>query len=208
MADTKASAFTAVSTVGGTDVVPVVQGGVNKKATVTQLAGYYAPPAAASTAAQSGFAADTYLAGSGVTVVPARLQAGTLYRCVFQVVKTAAGVAAPVVTIRMGTAGTTADASLVALTFAAQTAVVDEGEFEIKANIRTSGASGVVQGYGKLSHRLVTTGLNVTAVNTFVIGTSAATDISAVTKIGLSVNGGTSAAWTINLVQADVLNLA
>jgi hypothetical protein len=153
--------------------------------------------------------ADTYLAGSGVTITPARLQAGSFYRCRFNVVKTAAGVAAPVINIRLGTAGTTADTSRATLTFAAQTGVIDEGMFEILANFRSVGAgtAAVLQGEGSLWHRLVTTGLNVTGVFTSVINTGAGFDSTTVTKMGLSVNNGASASWAINLVQADVLNL-
>src|SRR4051794_20356603 len=83
---------------------------------------------AASTAAQTGFATDTYLAGSAVTIPVGKIQVGTKYRCKFNVVKTAAGVAAPVISIRLGTAGTTADTARATLTYAAQTGVVDEGE--------------------------------------------------------------------------------
>jgi len=75
----------------------------------------------------AGFAADTYLVGSSVPVPLGLLKATSKYRCRFTVTKTAAGVATPIVTVRFGTAGSTADAARCTLTFAAQTAAVDEG---------------------------------------------------------------------------------
>jgi hypothetical protein len=46
-----------------------------------------------STANQTGFAADTYLAGSNIAIPNSILQIGTTYRLVFDMVKTAAGTA-------------------------------------------------------------------------------------------------------------------
>lgn len=162
----------------------------------------------ASTAAQTGFATDTYLAGSGVTVPVGKIKVGTKYRCKFNVVKTAAGIAAPVITIRMGTLGTTGDAAITTLTYAAQTGAIDEGEIEVVVVFRAVGAAaGVVQAIGNLLHRLVTTGLNVTGTFTSVKNTSASFNSTTPTKIGLSINAGTSAAWTVELVEAEVLNL-
>lgn len=163
----------------------------------------------ASTAAQTGFAADTYLAGSMVSIPQNKIKQGTKYRCRFNVVKTAAGTAAPVLKLRVGTAGTTADGERVSLSFAAQTAVVDEGEFDIECVFRSAGLASIVQALARLSHRLATTGLNITATNTFVIGT-AGTSIDTTLpnlKMGWSVNGGASAAWTVSLVSAELINL-
>lgn len=165
----------------------------------------------ASIAAQSISAnLDTYITGSTVTIPAGKIQVGTKYRCKFNVVKTAAGTAAPVITIRMGTLGTTAgDAAITTLTFAAQTGVIDEGEFEVEVAFRAVGtATAVVQAIGHLLHRLVTTGLNVTGVFTSVKNTSATFNSTTPTKIGMSVNPGASAAWTVDLVVSEVLNLA
>jgi hypothetical protein len=160
-------------------------------------------------AAVTGFAADTYLAGSGTdTKVAGRLQVGTWFHCRFRVVKTAAGVAAPVIIIRAGTLGTTSDAAVCTLTFAAQTGVIDQGEFDIEGNFNAVGASAVVSGSGRLSHGLATTGLNVTATNSFITAVGSSFDSSLVTRVGVSVNGGTSAAWTISNVQSELRNLA
>lgn len=161
----------------------------------------------ASTANQTGFAADTYLAGSVINIPQGKVKVGTKYRVKFNVVKTAAGVAAPVVTCRVGTAGAIGDAARATLTFAAQTAVVDEGVFELEFDFRAAGASAVIQALGVIGHRLAATGLS-TSNNSVVINTGAAFDVSAANlKIGLSVNGGASAAWTVSLVSAELVNL-
>lgn len=163
----------------------------------------------ASVAAQSGFAADTYLIGSDCAIPSGQLKATSKYRCRLNVVKTAAGVAAPIVTVRIGTAASTADASRGALTFAAQTAVVDEGTIDIEVVFRTVGAAtaAVVQVLGQIAHRLTATGLS-TAAESVQIATSAGFDSTvANSKIGVSVNGGTSAAWTVSLVSAELVNL-
>lgn len=151
---------------------------------------------------------DVYLAGSAVTVPAGKIQAGTRYRCRFNVVKTAAGTQAPVITLRVGTAGTTADTTRATLTFALQTAAADEGMFEVICVFRAAGATAVIQALGNLWHRLVTTGLNVTGVFTSVLNTSASFDVTAATKIGLALNVSTQSSWAVSLVDAEVIGLA
>lgn len=163
-----------------------------------------------SVAAQGpGFATDTYLTGSSILIPASALKAGTRYKCVFNVVKTAAGVATPIINIRFGTNGSTADTSRGTLTFSAQTAVIDEGAYELYVTFRTvgSGTAAVIQSLGKLNHRLSITGLGV-GVGEPEIATSGGFDSTVANSIiGLSVNGGASAAWTVNLVQATLENL-
>lgn len=164
----------------------------------------------ASVAAQSGFAADTYLAGSAVAIPNGALKVGAKYRCRLNVVKTAAGVAAPVIIVRMGTLGAIGDAARATLTFAAQTAAIDEGLFEIEAVFRTVGATttAILQAFGKLGHRLSITGLSVD-VTGVKLATSAGFDSTVANSIiGLSVNGGASAAWTVSLVSAELVGLS
>jgi len=169
------------------------------------------PPAslfAQSLAAQGpGFAADTYLAGSGVAVAAGRIVAGTRYRLVFDIAKTAAGVAPPVITLRFGAAGSAADRALGTLVFPAQTAVADDGRVRLEATFRSAGAAGVVQVMAELAHGLPAAGLATqpAAVRRM---TSAAFAATAAGVIGVSVNGGAAAAWTVSLVQAQLENLA
>lgn len=155
----------------------------------------------------AGFAADTYLAGSAIAIPNGLLKATSKYRCRFTVTKTAAGVAAPVIQVRFGTAGSVADVARCTLTFAAQTAVIDEGVFEVEVIFRTVGAAAVVQAVGILMHRLSVTGLSVD-VTGVKFSTSAAFDSTVANSIiGLSVNGGASAAWTVAVVSAELVNL-
>lgn len=213
MADTKVSALTAVVTPAGTDEIPVNQGGTSKKLTLSQVNAYAEPVSAASVAAQTLGTGDTYLAGSGLTVVPSRLQAGTFYRARIDMTKTAAGTAIATAILRMGTAGSTADAAICTFTFpTAQTAAIDNGFFEVFANFRSVGAAtaAVVAGVMTIRRTNTTTGFLSTGglqVMAPIRVTSAGFNSSTVTKIGLSINAGASSAWTSTLVQADLLNI-
>jgi hypothetical protein len=156
---------------------------------------------------QTGFAADTVLTGSSIAIPAGSLKAGTRYRCVFDVTKTAAGVAAPILNIRFGINGTAADTSRGALTFAAQTAVIDAGTIELLATFRVVGASGVLQSKAEIRHGLSITGLS-TEVSPVRLATSGAFDTTVASSfLTLTVNGGASAAWTVQLVQATLENL-
>lgn len=214
MADAELNALTAISTIGDADLLYFEQSGIGLKGTLNQLVSYIESRGRvhnASVANQgAGFATDTYLTGSDVLIPAGRLQAKTKYRCKFNVTKTGAGTATPIINVRVGTAASTADTSRGTLTFSAQTAVADEGTFEITAVFRTvgSGTSAVLQSLGQLSHRLSITGLGV-GVSEPEVATSGGFDSTVASlKIGCSVNGGTSAAWTVNLVDAMLENLA
>lgn len=156
----------------------------------------------------TGYAADTYLVGSSIPLPSGIPLANSTYHTLFDVTKTGAGVAAAVLTLRFGTLGTTGDAALCVFTFGAQTAVIDTGVFEVWATFRTVGAgtSAVVQGLAMLTHNLQITGLDSTGPMNFhllPVTSSGFNSTVAASIIGLSVNGGASAAWTTTLVQTD-----
>ena len=157
----------------------------------------------------AGFATETYLTGSNISIPNSSLKAGSRYKLIFDVSKTAAGTATPIIRIKIGTNGTTADATILTFTFLAQTAVADIGTFEFWITFRSvgSGTSAVIQGTGQVRHRLSTTGLQNLPSPTLQV-TSAGFD-STVSNliIGASVNGGASAAWTVQMVQAELNNL-
>lgn len=213
MADSKISALTAVTTPAGTDEFAVNQSATSKKMTLTQINAYAEPVSAASTASQTLGTSDTYLTGSGLTVTPGRLQAGTFYVCRMDMTKTAAGTAVATMNLRMGTAGTTSDAAICLFTFpSAQTAAVDNGFFEVFANFRSVGAStaAVVEGVLVIQRTNTTTGFLSTSALAFMAPirvTSAGFDSTTVTKIGVSINAGASSAWTTQLVHASLLNV-
>jgi hypothetical protein len=161
-----------------------------------------------STVAQTGFATDTYLVGANIAIPSTSLKIGSKYHAIFDITKTAAGIATPIVTVRFGTAGTTSDTSRLVFTFPVGTAAVDTGTFEVFITFRVVGASAVMTGVCTLIRGLSTTGL-INVPTKVISVTSAAFDATVANSIiGISVNGGTSAAWTVQMVQAELSNLA
>lgn len=163
-----------------------------------------------STANQTGFAADTYLAGSNILIPPGLVRIGTIYRLVFDMVKTAAGTAAATCIVRFGTLGTTGDAAILTFTWGAGTAAIDTGVFEILAHFRAVGASAVLVGIARCTHHLAATGLISTgASGTGILNVTSGAFNSAVANsiIGVSFNGGASFSGTNVLVQAEILNV-
>ena len=213
MADTKTSALTAVTTVAGAIEIPVNDAGTSKKLTMSQVNGFVDPASNASIAAQTLGTGDTYVTRSNVSFVAGRLQAGSYYRAVIDMTKTAAGVATATMTLRMGTAGTTADAAICTFTFpTAQTAAIDNGRFSVYANMRTvgSGTSATTEGVLVIERTNTTTGFLSTAGLQFMAPIrvlSSGFNSTTVTTVGLSINAGASSAWTTQLVQADIKNL-
>lgn len=217
--DKAISGLAAASALAGDELVPVVQGGVTEKATMTQIASFVSRAlynASVSTPAST-FATDTYLVGSSILIpAPATmLQGKAMYRCLFSVAKTNVGTAAPVLTIRFGTGGVVGDASVCAFTFPLQTAVVDEGVFEVNATFRTVGigTTAVLAGVARLTHdngasgTSAGTGLSVQADPAVITVGGGFNSTVANSIIGLSVNGGASAVWTVAVVQASLVNL-
>jgi hypothetical protein len=160
-----------------------------------------------SVATQSGFATDTYVTGSNI-LIPTSLsaQVGTTYKCSVSLSKTAAGVAPPTAIIRVGTAGTIADTTVITFTGAAQTAAVDVGTLEVWATWRTVGATGVLQGTFSLVHNLAN---NVGLSGTNVIEVTSASFNTLTTSLymGLSLNYGASASVTVTQVESSLLNI-
>lgn len=161
----------------------------------------------------SGFASDTYITSSSIVIPSAGLwTAGCFYRVVFDMTKTSdAGTGAFEITLRMGTAGSTSDASIVSVAFDAGTAVKDIGKFEVYVNFRSvgSGTSAKVRMDAFCSHQLASTGL----ISTGEAGwgakqaTSSGFDSTTSTTIGISVNGGASFPGSSSLVQAELFGV-
>lgn len=166
---------------------------------------------AAVTAQGAGFATDTYVTNSDILIPSFGLQVKTILTWTLSASKTAAGTATPAYAIRIGANRTTGDTAHLTLTGPAQTAVADIGTLTIMVTVRTVAASGVIQGTAWWSHR--GTAANTTTggvgfandATGHVEGTSAGFDNSALgsSYIGLSIDGGTSAAWTITQVHAE-----
>lgn len=155
-----------------------------------------------STASQGpGFAADTYVTNSGLLIPNCGIQAGMVFRWYISLSKTGAGTAAAVFTFRLGSNQGTADTSLLALTSAtAQTAAVSSGLFVVSLGVRTTGASGVVAGG-------VGVATNTAGLGGGVDGVSGSVNLASAGGLflGLSINGGASAAWTLTSCTAELI---
>lgn len=151
-------------------------------------------------AQQTGFAADTYITNSGLILPSVSMQAGMVFVWEIVLTKTAAGTATPIWQVRIGAAQSTADTSRLSITMAAQTAAADTAHVRVMLTCRSVGVTGVIQGLVWIQHNLAATGFaNTPAGFNLVQGTSAGFDNTALggLYVGLSVNGGASAAWTM-----------
>jgi plastocyanin len=168
------------------------------------------PQGNANSADQTANAADTYLLGSTFNLNPStgtRIKVGTTFRWWISATKTAAGIATPIWQVRFGTAGTTADSNRLTFTGLAQTGVADTAMFVIVMNVRTLGATGVVEGsYGVAAHRLAATGFINQAIDAAEANSGAFDLTVSNLLVGVSVNPGASGVWTIKTVSLDVTN--
>lgn len=160
---------------------------------------------ASATAAQLLGTADTVVTGSRVIVPSTGLWAGAVYHVRLSLSKTAAGVAAPVWTVRLGTLGTTGDASQWTHTGVAQTAIAETGFYELVCTIRSIGATGVLQGTLTVARTGGTAATGLASVPVVEV-TGAAADKSWATGQGilLSINAGGSSAWTVTQCVAEL----
>lgn len=159
----------------------------------------------ASSASQgAGFAADTYVTNSGLLVPSSGLQQGMRFTWYISASKTAAGVAAATYIIRLGAAQAVTDTALITLTGAAQTAVADNGLLVVTAVLRNAGAAAVlaaVAAWAKTQTGLIGLGGSIDGVSGSFDSTGKAGQF-----IGLSLNGGAAAAWTLTSVEAELVN--
>jgi len=210
--DTKPSAFPSLTlpSAATDQYIVIPSGGTASKITLAGLqqslgAGYRNGSTATVSA---GYASDTYLAGSAVTVPAGAWKVGTIYQCGFDMVKTAAGSAAFTITIRIGTLGTTGDTSVYTIPWGAGTAAIDTGWFEVYIAFRTVGAGATIAAVGTCAHHLAATGLVSTGASGNGIiaqGVGGSFSSTTATILGLSVNGGASFSGTNTTVQSLVL---
>lgn len=198
MADTKFSALPAVVTPAPTDEFAVHQGGVSKKVTLEQLKTNSL--SAFSTASQTITANTvTYLTGSGILVPAAGMVVGQCYRWYIGVSKTAAGTATPIWTVRLGTAQTTADATILTITGTAQVATLSGTLIIVTVQVRAVGAgtSGIVTGQ-------INTGAASFGIGGHAVSAGFANNAVAGQRLGLAINTGASAAWTVGSVMGEL----
>jgi hypothetical protein len=150
----------------------------------------------------AGFATDTYVAGSGI-VLPDAPVAGSMYHCLVKISKTAAGAGAPSFNLRVGS-GVVGDTSRAFVTFAAGSAAADVAMVELWfVYTGASDTALTIEGNGNARNNLATTGFSGLSKNATALGVSHDPSAMAGSTIGVSYNGGTSAAHTIQFVRAD-----
>jgi hypothetical protein len=146
----------------------------------------------------------TYIIDSGIAITKAGMRAGHVFTWNFNMTKTAAGVAASTFVVVVGTAGTTADTTILTFTKKAGTAAIDEGWVTIKALVRSYGATGVLVGTFTMIHELENTGHMLTP-STCVNKVSAAFDMTTADLIiGVCITSGAADAITIQQVIAEI----
>lgn len=99
------------------------------------------------------------LTGSTMAVPDGKLRIGTMFRFSLSVTKTAAGTAANVFLVKIGTLGTAADPTILTFTLPVGTAVADTAWIEILVTIRGPlSASCIAKGQLAMAHNLSATG--------------------------------------------------
>lgn len=173
------------------------------------IAGPNPPAPNVSLADQTANAADTYITGSSIIIPAARpLAIGTRLFWRFKITKTGAGIAAPVFSVRFGTAGTVADTARLVFTGAAQTGVIDTATVTIWAIVRGPiNASGIVTGGLTLHHNLAATGFANVAHDDLAVTSSAFDVTTAGMIVGVSANPGSAGVWTFPMATGEVDNI-
>lgn len=157
-----------------------------------------------STASQAtGFATDTYVTGSNIAIPSQRPRAGTIFQVRIAATKTAAGTATPIVVIRYGNGASITDTALCTFTFGAGTAATDTGVFLVTGVYRTTGSGtiAIMQGSCQLD---ATPSAGFSSTSKAVVATSAGHDSTNSSFLGVSINGGLSAVWTVTSVLAEL----
>lgn len=149
----------------------------------------------------------TLLTGSMVTVPPQGFQIGTAFK--WEIIGTggAVGIAANTITVRLGTAGTTADAAIATFTTTAGTAAASEFKITILLTVRTIGAAATASGECIINNSAASGFINAT-VNVLA-GTMASFNTTTAQQfMHVDLTTGATKTATIKQVIASVLNPA
>lgn len=209
-ADLKFSTATLGAALDGTELLGMTQGGNDRSLTSRMIAAYVGEGLGNQSIANQACpaASTTYLTNSN-NIVPTgeRVKVGTVFRWHGTMTKTAAGTAANSILVKIGTAGTSADATILTFTLPAGTAAADTGYFEINVVVRVIGASAVINGTCLVTHNLATTG--IININQVVLNVTSSTFNSNVDLLnwGLAFTSGTSVAWTFTQIFSTIKNL-
>lgn len=153
-------------------------------------------------------ASSALLAGSKITVPQGKLRIGTVLRWRISLSKTAAGTAANTFIVRLGIAGTIADAAIITFTLPVGTAVIDTGEIDITVTIRGPlSASCIAQGLFRMAHSLSATGLATIPCVVLKVTSGAFNATTANLFASLSCTTAAATVLTFQQVVAEAINL-
>jgi hypothetical protein len=148
-------------------------------------------------------AAPLYLDGSQIQVPQSDLGERTHICWTFVMTKTAVGVAAPSINVRVGKTGTIADAIRLAFALPAQTAAVDTALVEVSVLIRNGGIAAVFVGVCDVDHNGGATGFSTNPTPVLSVVSAPFNLTGDDNTIALSVNPG-DAVWTVQMVRTEL----
>lgn len=151
-------------------------------------------------------AAEGYLLGSALAVPKYGLQARASFRWRFWATKTAAGVATPIIKVKVGIAGTTADTTRVTHTMPAQTGAADHALIEVIAVLRNVGAAAVLSSVCRINHKLENTGFSVIPAPADIVVSGAFTTLVDDLILGLAVDPGAAGVWSVEGVLSEMMD--
>jgi hypothetical protein len=209
MADTKISALTAATAMADANEFAINEAGASKKLTGTLIKAWQGNILRNVNTSDVTISAGatTYCTGSNIAVPTGKLRAGTWFRWSLIGTKTAAGTATRNLLIKVGTNGSTADATIVTLTSSTPTAAVDTGTWQVTFVIRTIGASATSHGAYAGWHQLSTTGLFANETEVIQAAGSTFDSTTANLIVGLAITTGASEVITLQQVIAEAFNL-
>jgi hypothetical protein len=158
--------------------------------------------------AQQGITAATLtnIVGGNVPVPPSGFVVRQAYRWRVMLTKTGAGTAASSFFIKIGTTGTTADATVATFATGLGTAVIDTGWIDIELVVRTIGAAATAMACFRMGHNLAATGWLVIP-DAVILGTMATWNSTiAVQIVSLAVTTGAAVAPTVQMCYGVCVN--
>ena len=210
MADTKVSALTAATSFLDADEFPVNEAGISKKVSGTLLKAWIGDVLGNQSTADQTINASTtaYLTNSNMAVPVGKLRVGSVFLWRVWVNKTAAGTLGVVFTVRLGTAGTTADAAVLTFTLPTATGVADEGYIDIVVTVRGPlSGSGILQGGLRMTHNLSATGFATIPCVSLAVTSSTFDVTTANLIVGLACTTPASTVLLFRQITAEAKNL-
>ena len=210
MADTKISALAAAAAALGTHEFPVNEAGTTKKLTIQQLLALEGDSLNNVSVADQAISATTaYVTNSNISVPAGLLRIKTVFKYHLTITKSAAGVTAGCAVIwKLGTLGTTGDASILTFTFGTPTGVADTAEIDIEVTIRGPlSASCIATGVASMVHNLQITGFSTLPCEVKAVTSGAFNATTANLIAGLTITTTALSVWTVTQCIAEAINL-